>query len=426
MQKIRLQIQKLISVTLLILALNFKAYNICALILLLNISKFKNIKSNNKNLRKILIFPKSGGIEDLVESFKDKKNNNIVFLSLPRVFLKKIYSYCFKNFKKHDYNTKLIKTQEISAKKLYVKTLTEIFRSLDKFLKIDGFISFNIFYYAEKYFDEVTINLNKKYIILHKESTFTPLEEKNAVELYKTYNDRSYANKISVYTENQKKILIKSKIADKKQIVVNGCPRSDHSFKLRTSKPKNNIIVFYLIEKGRGADILSKKKILYFKDLYEKTLKYLLEYAKKNPDIKLILKGKTGTHNDLLKSSNLSKNCIFINGGTGEKFLIDAKVVIAFNSTIVFETIACNRNLIIPNFNNENIKMKDLVYKINNSHYFVNSKNQFFKKINIFLNSKYKNRKLTVKEKKVLEYYLGNIDGKSGKRLEIFLRKTIG
>ena len=147
---------------------------------------------------------------------------------------------------------------------------------------------------------------------------------------------------------------------------------------------KLNIIVFYLIEKGRGADILSKKKILYFKDLYEKTLKYLLEYAKKNPNIKLILKGKTGTHNNLLKSNYLSKNCIFINGGTGEKFLKDAKVVVAFNSTIVFETIASNRNLIIPNFNNENIKMKDLVYKINNYHYFVNSKNQFFKKINIY------------------------------------------
>ena len=159
--------------------------------------------------------------------------------------------------------------------------------------------------------------------------------------------------------------------------------------------------------------------------MYEKTLKFLLEYAKKNPDIKLILKGKTGTHNDLLKSNYLSKNCICINGGTGEKFLKDAKVVVAFNSTIVFETIAANRNLIIPNFNNENIKMKDLVYKINDSHYFVNSKNQFFKKINFYFNSKYKNRKLSVKEKKVLEYYLGNIDGKSGKKLEIFLRKTI-
>ena len=34
--------------------------------------------------------------------------------------------------------------------------------------------------------------------------------------------------------------------------------------------------------------------------------------------------------------------------------LRDASIVIAFNSTIVFETIASNRNLIIPNFNNEN------------------------------------------------------------------------
>ena len=45
-----------------------------------------------------------------------------------------------------------------------------------------------------------------------------------------------------------------------------------------------------------------------------------------------------------------------INGGTGERLLQDAKVVIAFNTTIVFEAIASNRNLIIPNFNNESIK----------------------------------------------------------------------
>ena len=45
-----------------------------------------------------------------------------------------------------------------------------------------------------------------------------------------------------------KNILLKSKIAKKKQIVVNGCPRSDYSL-LRKIKPKNNIIVYYLIEK---------------------------------------------------------------------------------------------------------------------------------------------------------------------------------
>ena len=103
----------------------------------------------------------------------------------------------------------------------------------------------------------------------------------------------------------------------------------------------------------------------------------------------------------------------------------NAKVIIAFNSTIVFEAIASNRNVIIPNFNRENIKKRELVYKINNKNYFVNSKSQYFKKINFYLDSNHKNRNLSNKEKKILDYYLGNADGKSGKRLEKFLRKTI-
>jgi|TARA_B110000444_G_C18841752_1_gene599389 hypothetical protein len=425
MSKIIFELTKVISIFFVILGIKLKAYNLCGLIIWLNIRTFRNISSNTKNTKKVLFFPKSGGNEDLVEAFKGKKNNNIIFFWIPRSFLKKIYSYCFKDNRNNDYFTKIKNPEQIRKKNLYVKSLTKIFYSLDKFLKLDGFISFNIFYYAEKYLDEVCINLNKKFIILHKESTFTPLEEINATKLYQKYNDKSFANKISVYSKSQRNILLKSKIANKKQIVVNGCPRSDYSFKLRKIKPKNNTIVFYLIEKSRGQKFFSKKSKLNWNDLYNKTLKFLIEYAKNNPDIKLILKGKTGIHNNLLKAKFLTKNCTFINGGTGEKFLTNAKVVIAFNSTIVFEAIAGNRNLIIPNFNQENIKNKNSLYKIENTDYFANSKTHFFKKINFYLNLKYENRKLINKEKKILEYYLGNIDGKSGKRLEFFLRKTI-
>ena len=113
---------------------------------------------------------------------------------------------------------------------------------------MDSFISFNLFYYSEKYFDKVCLNLNKKFIILHKESTFTPIEERGAAQVYKYYNDKSLSHKISVYSEIQKKILIKSRIANNNQVVVNGCPRSDYAFKLRKIKPKKNLIVYYMIE----------------------------------------------------------------------------------------------------------------------------------------------------------------------------------
>ena len=252
-----------ISIYLIILGLKLKAYDFCAFVVWFNIERIKNINTNfkSRNLKKVLVFPKSGGNEDLFEAFKNNKNNSIIFFRLPRRFLKGIHSFCFKNTPIKDYFTQ-IKSHEKNYKKkqLYVLSLTKIFNSLNKFVNFNSLISFNIFYYAEKYLDEVCINSNKKFIILHKESTFTPLEEKGATSIYGKSNDKSLANKISVYSKSQKDILIKSKIAKKDQIIVNGCPRSDYSFKLRKAKPQKDLIVYYLIEKKRSQNLLSKKK----------------------------------------------------------------------------------------------------------------------------------------------------------------------
>ena len=105
--------------------------------------------------------------------------------------------------------------------------------------------------------------------------------------------------------------------------------------------------------------------------------------------------------------------------------LKNASVVIAFNSTIVFETIASNRNLIIPNFHNEYKYKKKFLHKVFTKKYFADSKNQFNKKIVFYLNTKYKNNQMTNSEKKVLSHYLGNTDGKSGKRMRKFLKNIL-
>ena len=311
--------------------------------------------------------------------------------------------------------------KKIEKKNAYVNFLTLTFKQINKFLKFDCYISFNLFYYAEKYFDEVSINLKSKFIILQKESVFTPIEEIAALKIYKKNNNKSLASKVSVYSESQKKILIKSGIINHKKIFVNGIPRCDYSFRLRKIKPKGKLIVYYMIEADRNSNILIKNKNINWKKLYNQTLEYIVSFAKQNPDCKIILKGKTGIHIKYFKSENLPNNCIFIDGGTGDKFLKDANVVIAFNSTIVFEAIASNRNLIIPNFNDEKNFRKKFLHKIKNNKYFVNDKKQFDKKINNYLNSEYKNKKLDKSDLETLKYYVGNTDGKSGIRVKKFI-----
>ena len=109
----------------------------------------------------------------------------------------------------------------------------------------------------------------------------------------------------------------------------------------------------------------------------------------------------------------------------GHKLLKDASAVIAFNSTIVLEAILANRNLIIPNFNNENILKKKFLLNIKNNEYFANNKKQFIKKINDYLRLKYKAEKLSKSDLETLKYYVGNADGKSGIRVQKFIRRIL-
>ena len=407
-----------------LIALKINSHKFYALILFFNIQILKKIKCNNKNAKKILIFSKSGGTEDLIQSFKNKKNNNIKVYFIPRSYLKEVHAFFFKDKHKKDYYTKINGNDEIKRKKAFVNFLTLSFKFLDKFFKINALISFNIFYYSEKYLDEVCLNLGKKFIILHKESVLTPNGEKMWSHIYKKNNDKSFASKISVYSNSQKKMLIKTKIAENKQIVVNGCPRSDFSFELKKITPRKKIIVFFLFDTNIYSSKKSKKQKNWVK-LYNQSINYLTEYAKSNLDTTLILKGKTGYHKKKSILKYLSKNCFFVEGGAGEKYLRDAKVVVSFNSTTVFEAIAARRNLIIPNFNNEKRNQNYDLHQIKNKNYFVDSKKKLFKKLNFYLNATQLNKKLSFYDKQALNYYLGNIDGKSGVRVVKFLNKEI-
>ena len=413
-----------VSIFLIKITIKINFYRLCGFILWLNIKKVKKIKTKLFNKNKILIFPKSGGYDDLINSFAQKKIN-ITFYLLPRVFLKEIF-WCFiKKKNSHhikDYFTKLETKKLIEQKNAYIKFLTLSFKYINRFLKFNYYISFNLFYYAEKYFEDVCKNLNSKFVVLQKESIFTPVEETGALKIYKKFNEKSKAYKVSVYSKSQKKMLTKSGLINENKVIINGNARCDYSLKLRQFKPKGKIIVYYLIEPYRNKNIFVNNENINWQKLYSQTLEYIIEFAKKNPYYKIILKGKNGVHKKHhFNKIKLPKNCFFVKDGVGHKFLKNASIVIAFNSSIVLEAISANRNLIIPNFNNENISKKKFLLTIKNNKYFVNNKKQFFQKINNYLKLKYKDKKLSKEDLKTLEYYTGNTDGMSGERVQRFL-----
>ena len=78
------------------------------------------------------------------------------------------------------------------------------------------------------------------------------------LKTYSTLNKKFYGDKIAVYCENEKKILIDSKILQEHQIEVIGCARTDYSYQLRDIPPNQNELVYFMIENNRsGTEMMS-------------------------------------------------------------------------------------------------------------------------------------------------------------------------
>jgi hypothetical protein len=293
---------------------------------------------------------------------------------------------------------------------------------------LNAILGFNPFYYAENDLAEPIKSLGKKFLVIHKESVHTPAAHEMNLQVYRDHNKKYLADKVAVYCEYEKKNLIDSNILEPNQLEVVGCARSDYCFELRKIKPLDNRVVYFMIVPDRDhrfekLNKLPEDQLVNWFKLSDLTIKFLAEYALKNPDIDIVFKGKWGVHslNDLPK--NLPKNCSFELGNPGHKFLKDAKVVICFNSTILFEAIMANREIVIPNFKIDRVKLERFILKSPNK--FADTKEHFFEMINKGLNNSYKFKNFTEVEKECINLYLGNLDGKASIRLKKFIEKNL-
>lgn len=445
MKKIKKQINSLIlfiSIKLIHITIVFEWYIVCYFILNLNIRKLKKIykkSPDNKNI-KVLVFPKSGGLEDLISSQKNY-NKRIQYFIMPRYLTRKIFQY-FLGENLNDYKY-LSDDESINQRKLlYRNFLVELLKIFKHKFKLNAIISFNLFYKSDREIQEASKIVGIKFFVIQKESVHSPIEEKIIESIYKKNSGKFKGEKVAVYSEAEKKRMVNSGIVNSKDIKVIGCPRLDLAFNYQKVKPNNKQIIYYMIENNRGIPswlykIYEKKYIdnflkyknikkkISWKDLDKIICNNLIKFAKKNPSFRIIFKGKTGIHERSQLPSNLPKNCYFEDGGPGHVFLKSSKIVVCFNSTVVLEAIAAKRDIIIPLFKKLDNFTKQFLLKFNLEEFLVESEKEFDKKIKLFSNDTKRKNKFSNKKKKVLSYYLGNTDGNSGKKLNNFLIENL-
>jgi len=425
--------------------LYFKLYFITYLLLRVNMRPIKNLPISKSNIKfKVVVLSKSGGLEDIIASQKNY-NKNIKYHHLSRAFFKAMFEYFIKDHASvHDYKY-LNKSQFIrTGKKNYRKALINIIKILRDNYKIDAFIGFNFCYKAERELHAACRKLNIKFIVLHKESVFSPAEDIVVKNIYKNYTGKFEGYRIGTYSDQDRKRILGSKMSIKKQIETVGCPRIDKTFAFRKIIPKNTV-VYYMIENFRGLpeDYLIcyhenfKKQFSFYNDkrysnltwssLQKDTVQVLIKLAKENINTQFIFKGKVGSHSKKDLPPNMPKNCKMIFGGSGEKLLKEAKLVVGWNSSVILEAMAANRFILTPSFG---LKKKDLFKKkflidfkldpINEGY----SKKDFEKKFKYFIKKPY-NKKSKNYKSKLLKHYFNNIDGSAGKKLDNFLQKNL-
>ena len=99
--------------------------NLLSLLFIFNLSKIKSILPKKKIKFKVIVFSKSGGIDDVIESQK-KYNNANLYLVCPRIFLITVFRTIFDKQEYSDsdkFYSKERKGKRIQYKKFLIKFL---------------------------------------------------------------------------------------------------------------------------------------------------------------------------------------------------------------------------------------------------------------------------------------------------------------
>tara|TARA_B100001057_G_scaffold483417_1_gene560160 strand:+ start:16609 stop:17889 length:1281 start_codon:yes stop_codon:yes gene_type:complete len=424
------------------ITIEFKLYFLFSLLLIFYSKKIFNYNKNNK---KILIFRKSAGIQDIHSAIKTGLIKANIY-QVDRDIIKKLFKfYVDKNDGEH-----LIKCDEnyFQKAKNYNKFLDKSFRYLKGIWNLKAVIGFNIFYRPEFEIQKVCTNLNISFISCHKEGISSQKFIDWMYHLVKKINIKFYGKKILVYNQSVKKFFKKINLVNPNKIKVAGCSRADEQFKYRLIRSKNkklnnNIsrIIFFVMPEnsilpscipvGKKHPDFKNNKTLNWNNYNNHTTLALLKFAKKNQkSCEIIFKEKISSRKNIklkqfVEKFNL-KNVKYINFGNSDELIKNSDIIIASYSTTTFEAIASGAKIIESRIGlKKDRRLKKYMINYKNLIPYANNSDELIKKIEHLMNINTKINRIPNNLKILLNNYLGNNDGKSSSRMAKEINKAI-
>ncbi|MBZ9631488.1 hypothetical protein LB465_11920 [Salegentibacter sp. LM13S] len=199
------------------------------------------------------------------------------------------------------------------------------------------------------------------YIGLSREHYLMPLSFQRGLSRY--YNNYNFkGNRIFVYGEQTRKLLLQSKIGKKDEIIVTGCPRMDMISDLNYKNTSRNYITLFSFIDG-----LYDGNQTFFE-----ILNIFLNLADKYPDQQFLIKCKSDYDYKILNDYCKNKPNIHLS------YLMEftkpfevSKLIISFNSNSILESLLSRAAILIPYWGDTVKPQQELLVDPNEDEFLV-------------------------------------------------------
>ncbi len=257
------------------------------------------------------------------------------------------------NYHTHDIGKK--------GKQKYYSYLKKMFPTLCKFLNIDVIMSGNFGYIEQQEIARLCENEKKllqiPFIVLHKEG----LAMAGFHQRKLAYNNHQFIGaRIFLYNDKIKDYLIKNNIKglSLEKIRIIGIPRLDAYIHNKNFTKEKQIVFFAFYPEFRFNYLIkddNQRLVAYQRS--EQFYRYVMNFAKDNPEVKVIIKTKVAKFfldyvKDIFNKyfKEPLDNLEITNIGDSAQLIPQSMAVIGFNSTTLIEAVIANKVAISPYF----------------------------------------------------------------------------
>jgi len=260
----------------------------------------------------------------------------------------------------------LIKQKHSKEENQYHNFLKKFLTKYYKTLNINCIIGAGIHYSQDYNWALVSQQMGFHYILLHRENLiYSSKRQASTLEKRMKSLGTFWGSQVIVHNQATKDIWIKSGFITKDQISSLGCLRMDKFIQsIETHKPskqQRKRVIFFSFLPSTGLSVIFYKSpsdtSFGYINLFQQTHNAVIEFAKNNPEIDVIIKTKWGgTWIENIKkaaaNTNLSniKNLSITDKENPHELILGSDTVISFGSTTMLEAAIANKRVIVPHF----------------------------------------------------------------------------